>query len=162
MFIGINFEEYFNAKIGAIETITARKIIQPSPKERRTFMEIVDIHFQNQNLYDRLKTLMSIPQSEWMNEHKIENEKCDRQMITGMLTAEQQTKKTRTTAWSPTFSKAVLTKAFSKIIMSLKINHKKPSARICSWADDLGIPDITAINIQRIKKELRSAQKSKV
>jgi hypothetical protein len=124
-------------------------------------MEIADVHFQNQNLYNRLKTLMAIPSSQWTEEHTTSKyEKCDHQMIIGMLTAEQNTKKVKTTAWLPTFSNAVSIKEFLKIILSLKINHNKPSERVSTWAAALNIPDITAIDIQTIKKELWLAQKS--
>jgi hypothetical protein len=103
---------------------------------------------------------MAIPPSEWNYEHSTEYEKCDQQMIIGMLTAEQCTKKIKTTAWSPTFSKAVSIKALWKIILSLKTIHKKPSKRVRTWATVLDIPDITTIDIQTIKKELQIAQKS--
>jgi hypothetical protein len=79
LFITINFEDFFNTKLGAIDTIAARKLIQASPKERQKFMELVDTHFQNQNLYERLRNLMAIPSSEWNSEHSIEYEKCDQQ-----------------------------------------------------------------------------------
>jgi hypothetical protein len=35
LFITINFEDFFNTKLGAIDTIAARKLIQASPKERK-------------------------------------------------------------------------------------------------------------------------------
>jgi hypothetical protein len=92
--------------------------------------------------------------------HPQKHKKCDQQMIIGMLSAEQHTKKINTTAWSPTFLKAVSIKAFWKIMLSLRMNHTQPSERVRTWALDLNITDIANIDIQTIKKELRMAQKS--
>jgi hypothetical protein len=39
------------------------------------------------------------------------------------------------------------------------MNYKKPSNRIRIWAEEFGISDIANIDIQTIKKELRTAQK---
>jgi hypothetical protein len=80
-------------------------------------------------------------------------------MIAGMLQAERQTKKTKLVAWSPTFAKAVSNKAFWKIAVSLKMTHKYPSDKFLRWAKDLGVPHIRSLDIQTLKKELRSAQK---
>jgi hypothetical protein len=102
---------------------------------------------------------MTIPDTEWQQEHKIKYEQCDTQMIAGMLQAKRQTKKTKLVAWSPMFAKAVSNKAFWKIAVSLKMTHKYPSDKFLRWAEDLGVPNIRSLDIQMLKKELRLAQK---
>jgi hypothetical protein len=159
IFTVIDFETFFNTKITPSDTITARNLVQATPKERKIFLESVDNHFQNQNIFECLKRLISILQSEWSENHREEYEKSDHQMIIGMLQAEKRTKKTKTVSWSPKFAKAVSQKAFWKIALSLKMIHKQPSEKFMSWATDLGFSNINTLDVQTIKRELRTAQK---
>jgi exonuclease III len=120
VFIVVNITAILKTLVNSIDTITARKLIQASPKERKMFLKEADKHFSNQNLYNRLKKLMSIQETEWGPTNIEEYEHCDREMITGMLYAERQTRKIKTTAWSPKFAQAVSIKAFWKIALSQK------------------------------------------
>jgi hypothetical protein len=134
-------------------------LIQASPKERKLFLETADKHFNNQNLYNRLKKLGEVTATEWNSSHTNEYEQCDKQMINGMLYAEKAARKTKTTAWSPEFAKAVNLKSFWKIALSQKITHTRPSEEFISWANTLGITNFRDINIHEIKRQLRMAQK---
>jgi hypothetical protein len=139
--------------------VTARKLQQATPKERQIFLETAHYHFENQNVYDRLNRLAATPHEEWTTEQTREYEKCDQEMINGMLSAEIKTRKTNTTSWSPIFGKAVSAKAFWKIAMALKMTHKRPSDKYMQWAQQMGIEDFKVIDIITIKKNLRLAQK---
>jgi hypothetical protein len=152
-------KQILNAQVKPIDSITARKLIQATLKERKIFLDESDFHFQNQNIYERLKKLTEVMVNEWDNRHTLEYEKCDKQMIIGMLRAEAKTKKKHTTSWSPTFAKAVNQKSFWKIVLSLKLTHKLPSTDSQTWASSLGIEDIKHIDINTIKINLRQAQR---
>jgi hypothetical protein len=158
LFIKINLEKILSISVRPINTITARKLTQASPRERKIFLEEADCHFSNQNLYQRLKKLVTIPPSEWDAEHIKEYERCDREMINGMLAAEKKTRRINTTAWSPTFAKAVNTKTFWKITLSQKLTHRKPSNEFKAWANELGFHDFDKIHISEIKQRFRNAQ----
>lgn len=159
LFVTIDIEKILQSKTKAIDSITARKLQQTTPKERQIFLETVHYHFENQNVYERLKKLVNAPQEDWTSEHTQVYENCDQQMITGMLSAEIKTRKTNTTSWSPIFGKAVSTKAFWKIALSLKMTHTRPSDDYIQWAQQMGIMDFKGIDIVMIKKNLRLAQK---
>jgi hypothetical protein len=88
----------------------------------------------------------------------MEYEKCDTQMIIGMLHAETKTKKVKSTSWSPTFAKAVSCKAFWKIALSHKLLHRYPSHKLIQWAKDLGVDNFMTLDILTIKSKLREAQ----
>jgi hypothetical protein len=53
LFVKVNLEQILKTTIKAIDTITARKLTQATPRERKIFLEEVDKHFNNQNLYQR-------------------------------------------------------------------------------------------------------------
>jgi hypothetical protein len=76
-----------------------------------------------------------------------------------MLAAEKQTKKTKTTSWSPKFAKAIAAKAFWKIGLSLKMTHTHPSKKFEQWAAEMGVSEFKEIDIAGAKKELRTAQR---
>jgi hypothetical protein len=158
LFIRLRIEKILQAQVNPIDSITARKLIQATPKERKIFLEESDLHFQNQNIYERLKKLTELTVNEWENEQVLEYEKCDKQMIIGMLRAEAKTKKIKTTSWSPTFAKAANQKAFWKIALSMKLTHKMPSDDFKTWANTLGIEDVKQLDINTIKTYLRQAQ----
>jgi hypothetical protein len=121
LFVNIDIEKILQSKTNAIDSVTARKLQQATPKERKIFLETAYYHFNNHNVYDRLNRLVTTPHEEWTTEHTREYEKCDKEMINGMLSVEIKTRKTNTTSWSPTFGKAVSAKAFWKIAMALTI-----------------------------------------
>jgi hypothetical protein len=52
IFVVINIDNILNTKIGAIQSITAWKLIQASQKERKIFIKEVDKHYNNQNIYN--------------------------------------------------------------------------------------------------------------
>jgi hypothetical protein len=118
LFVVINIEGILGTKIGSINTIMARKLLQASPKERKIFLTEADKHYNNQNLYNRLKKLTAVPESEWDSTHIEEFERCDREMVIGMRHAEKQTRKTKNVSWSPKFAQAVNLKTFWKIALS--------------------------------------------
>jgi hypothetical protein len=96
---------------------------------------------------------------EWTQEHLQKYERCNEQHIQGMLSAEKKTRKIRTTPWSPKFGAAVSWKSFWKIALSLKLTHTRPSDEYITWSQALGIQDFKSIDVTRVKKELRAAQK---
>jgi hypothetical protein len=158
IFVTINMENILSSKITATDTITARKLQQATPRERELFLREVNRYYENQNIYQRLKELQADDET-WTEDNKKEYEWCDQIMIHGMLLAEQQTRKLKTTPWSPLFGKAVNKKSFWKTALSLKINCTRPNEEFVKWAESLGIENIRSTNIQTIKKNLRTAQK---
>jgi ABC-type uncharacterized transport system fused permease/ATPase subunit len=81
IFVVVNIDSILNTKIGAIQSITARKLIQASRKEQKIFIEEVDKHFNNQNLCNRLKKLSAVQESEWDSNHTEEFERCNQEMV---------------------------------------------------------------------------------
>jgi hypothetical protein len=53
----------------------------------------VDKHFNNQNLYQRLRNLTAIKESERDMTHTTQFKQCDKTMVARMLAAESTTKK---------------------------------------------------------------------
>lgn len=159
IFIKINIEKLLSAQINSIDSITARKLTQATPKERKIFLEEVHLHWVNQNLYERLKKLAEVPQHEWDERNSDEYEHCDKQMVQGMLSAEKKARKVKVVPWSPIFAKAVNSKAFWKIALQLKTMHRMPSEKFLAWAATLGISDFKSIDTNTVKKNLRKAQK---
>jgi hypothetical protein len=159
LFIKVNLGKILQTLVTQIDTITARKLNQETPKERKIFLEKLDNHYQSQNLYQRLRKLTENEESEWDKENVKTYKKCDNEMVAGMLLAESYTKKTKTTSWSPTFAEAINNKTFWKIAMSLKMNYRHPSQDFQNWAKTRGIPDIQSIELSTIKRNFRNAQK---
>jgi hypothetical protein len=114
LFIKANLQKILQMTVTQMDTIMARKLTQATPKECHIFLEQLDKHYQNQNLYKRLKTKAALNELEWNDNHIKVYEKCDKAMVEGMLSAESATKKTNTTSWSPTFAKAVNKKPSGK------------------------------------------------
>jgi hypothetical protein len=54
-----------SAQVQSVDSITARKLTQVTPRERKVFLKEVHSHWVNQNLYDRLKKLVDVPHHEW-------------------------------------------------------------------------------------------------
>jgi hypothetical protein len=122
------------------------------------FITALDEHYEAQNLYHRLSTLTKINPEQWNETYQDEYNKCDEQHIIGMLAAEKKMCKVKTTAWSPTYSKAVESEAFWKIALSLKKNtHTKPHQKSVKWAITRNIYEFGKIGLQEI--QLRKAQK---
>jgi hypothetical protein len=142
------------------ESIATRLINAATPKEREKFLYEVHRHYESQNLYNRLIKLWETTKQEWTKECESEYNACDEQHIIGMISVERKTCREKLFAWSPTFGKAIETKAFWKIILSIQRNHTWPAERIKLWAQDsYGIEDIRAIPISEINSRLREAQK---
>jgi hypothetical protein len=151
IFVAINMENILSSQIKAIDTITARKLQQATPRERETFLREVNRYLDNQNIYQRLKKLQS-DDEKWSEDNKNEYELCDQTMIHGMLMAEQRTRKLKMTPWSPIFGKAVNKKSFWKIALSLKTNCTRPNDEFVKWATSLGIENFRSTDITMIKK----------
>jgi hypothetical protein len=160
LFIKVNMNELLSTRVQPIDAITARKLIQATPRERTIFLEAVNDHWSNQNLYERLQKLTAVPQQNWSDNDGEEFEKCDEQLIKGMISAETKTKKLPTIAWSPIFAKAVNLKSFWKIALQLKTMHRMPSDKFLTWAESIGIMDFKSLDITTVKQQLRLAQKS--
>jgi hypothetical protein len=159
LFIKINLDELLSTRVQPIDSITARKLVQATPKERKIFLEAVNTHWTSQNLYERLQKLTKVSHPNWSDSDREEFEKCDEQMIKGMLSAETKTRKTPTVAWSPIFAKAINLKSFWKIALQLKTMHRMPSDKYIIWAKSIGIMDFTSLDIKTVKQQLRQAQK---
>jgi exonuclease III len=97
LFIKIQIGDILSTSVSPMDSITAWKPIQATPKERKIFLEEVDRLLQNQNLYERLRKLASLTNGEWNNEATEEYELCDKRMIESLIIAETKTKKTKTT-----------------------------------------------------------------
>jgi hypothetical protein len=158
LFIDIAIENILSTNVSAIDSITARKLIQATPKERHFFIQSVNEYLENQNVYERLR-LLHDKTSTWTSSDSNEYEACDETLIQGMLWAESKTRRIRTTAWSPKFGAAVAKKSFWKIALSLKSNCRRPNEDFIRWAESLGIPDFKSLSIQTVKKELKIAQR---
>jgi hypothetical protein len=98
------------------------------------FLSELDLHYIAHNLYGRLSNLWATQIEKWDENCEKEFNACDDQHIIGMIAVEKKTCKEKRYAWSPMYSKAVETKAFWKIILSLKRNCSRPSERIKEWA----------------------------
>jgi hypothetical protein len=159
LFIKVNLQKILQTSVTQIDTITARKLTQATPKERHIFLAQLGNHYQNQNLYKRLRHLAEIKNTEWNDSHTTKYERCDRILVEGMITAESTTKKTKMTSWSPTFANAVNKKTFWKIALSIKTNHRRASQEYLNWATEFGINDFYGIDIQTTKHKFREAQK---
>jgi hypothetical protein len=159
LFVKINFEKLFSTNVQSIDSTAARKLTQATPKERKIFLQEANLHFESQNIYERLKKLRGISQDEWGKEMDEEFEKCDTEVIRGMLAAESKTRKTKTVAWSPKFAKAVNYKSFWKVALQLKTTHRPPSEKFLQWAESLGINDYKMLDMATVKQNLRKSQK---
>jgi hypothetical protein len=114
-----------------------------------------------QHLYDRLSELWSkAATGEWSIEDEEEYNKCDVQHIIGMLAAEKKTCKMKLHPWSPKFSKAVETKNFWKILLTLKRHHIRPDLKVLSWGESLGITEVSTLQMTFINSKLHEAQKT--
>jgi hypothetical protein len=159
LFIRINISEILKARVTAVESRHARKLQNATPKERALFLEAVNSHYEQQNLYERMQKLREEASHQWTQEMIDEYEKCDKQHIAGMLAAEKKLSKVRRQAWSPKFGAAISKKAFWKIALSLRMTHTRPSDEYITWAISLGIEDFKGIDVSTIKKKLREAQR---
>jgi hypothetical protein len=159
LFIKVNMGQILQMTIKAIDSITARKLTQATPREQNLFLEEVDKNFSNQNLYQRLRKLAEVRPDEWNKTHEAEYEQCDRQMIDGMLKAENWTKKIPHTSWSPKFAAAVNKKSFWKVALSLCMTHKRPSSAFLEWAEQLNVQDFNSLSTMTIKQAYRSLQR---
>jgi hypothetical protein len=142
-----------------VESRSARKLQNATPKERQLFLEAVFQHYQQQNLSERLQKIRDETNKEWTTELYEEYERCDFQHINGMLAAEKQISKTKNKPWSPIFGAAISKKAFWKIALSLRLTYKRPSTEYLTWAKSLGIEDFQALSLQTIKQKLRESQR---
>jgi hypothetical protein len=111
VFIKVDLSGVLSTQVQTVESMTSRLISSATPRERETFLQTVHKHYKAQNLYQRLAKLNAISTDQWNEYHQEEYNKCDEQHILGMLAAEKKTCKVKTTAWSPTYSKVVESKA---------------------------------------------------
>jgi hypothetical protein len=160
IFARINISKILQSKMSPAESIAQRLLISATPNERKTFLHELHMHYESQNLYNRLQALWQTSTADWTSDLQTEYDRCDDQHIKGMLAAEKKTCKKKLYDWSPAFSKAVEVKAFWKIILSLRRNYIRPNAKLAAWADSLNISDIHALTEKMIKAELRLAQKN--
>jgi hypothetical protein len=160
VFIRVDLQAVMATEIHPTESKATRLITSATPREREKFLHELDIHYQAQNLYERMSNLWNIQKENWTEENEQEYNACDEQHIIGMIAAEKKTCKEKRFAWSPAFSKAIEEKGFWKIILSLKRNCSRPSQRIHTWAVSLGIQDITKLTVSEANCKLREAQKN--
>jgi hypothetical protein len=159
IFVRLDLKGLLSTEVHQLESSASRLLHSATPKEHMKFIAELYIHYEAQNLFERLDRLWNTPIQEWTEIHEMEYNNCDMQHITGMLAAERKTCKEKRFAWSPKFSKAVENKAFWKIILSLRRYYSKPSQKIINWAKSRGINDIEGIPISTINSNLRAAQK---
>lgn len=161
IFIKIDLQNVLSSKIHPTESIASRLIHSATPKEREKFLMELDAHYIAQNLYDRLNELwMKAESGEWSINDEEEYNKCDEQHILGMLAAEKKTCKVKLHPWSPKFSKAVETKNFWKIMLTMKRHHVRLDHKAIVWGESLGISNVNNLSIQFINSKLREAQKN--
>jgi hypothetical protein len=151
LFASIDIENILTTKVQAIDSITARKLQQATPKEREKFIQETHFNLNNNNVYQHLRMLQTKDKASWSSVDEQEYEHCDQHVIHGMLLAEKKTRKMKTSSWSPTFGKAIAYKSLWKIALSLKINHKYPNEDFVCWV----------LSLYRIaQKELREIERS--
>jgi hypothetical protein len=157
IFVDISIDNILSAKVTPVNSITARRLVQATPKERTIFLQKANEFMESQNVYQRLQKLKE-KTSCWTEDDIKEYEACDEVVIQGILWAENKTRHVKTTAWSPKFGAAVAKKSFWKIALSLKTNCKLPSHGFLRWAESMDIIDFKGITLQNVKKELKKAQ----
>jgi hypothetical protein len=138
IFAHIDISKILATEVHPSESCPTRGLIAVTPKEREKFMEELDLHYQSQNLYQRLQDLWATPHDEWNSSHETEYDKCDEQHIIGMLASEKKTCRTKLHAWPPKYSKAVKDKAFWKIALSLRRSYIRPNDKFYRWATARG------------------------
>jgi hypothetical protein len=128
IFIRCDLARILSMEIHPLESSATRLLTSATPKEREKFIIELDVHYESQNLYERLQRLWNVNPPEWDETNTSEFNKCDEQHIIGMI-SEKKTCKIKTTSWSPTYCKAVEDKAFWKIALSLRRTYTRPNAK---------------------------------
>jgi hypothetical protein len=158
IFAEIDIESVLATKVQSIDSTSARKLHQATPKERTRFLQEADVFLESHGIYEKLKKLHDKNKDEWDHSDINEFEKCDDMLIQGVLHAEKLTQRIKNTPWSPRFATAVNKKSFWKIALSLKLNHRFPNENFIQWSKSLGIEDFNAIATPTVKSYLRAAQ----
>jgi hypothetical protein len=104
--------------------------MQATSKQRDLFLTKVNKHFQNQNINECLHQLSNIPVQQWSHKNTIEFEKCNKQMIIGMLHAGNVRKKQKLISWSRTFANTVSKKSFLENSNAVKDDTQTTIIRI--------------------------------
>jgi hypothetical protein len=78
LFVILDIKQILQTAVSPIDSASARRLQQATPKERQIFLENTHFHFENQNLYTRLEKLMSSPMTEWTTDQINEYEACDK------------------------------------------------------------------------------------
>jgi hypothetical protein len=77
-------------EIHPLESSATRLLTSATPKEREKFIIELDVHYESQNLYERLQRLWNVNPPEWDETNTSEFNKCDEQHIIGMISAEKK------------------------------------------------------------------------
>jgi hypothetical protein len=91
VFAQLDIESILSATVKPIDSITARKLNQATPKERAKFLQEADTFLEAHGIYEKLKRLNNKPPSEWDHTDVDVFEKCDDMIIQGVLHAEKAT-----------------------------------------------------------------------
>jgi hypothetical protein len=78
-----------------LESPSTRLLTSATPKEREKFIIELDVHYESQNLYERLQRLWNVNPPEWDDTHTYEFNKCDEQHIIGMISAEKKSARSK-------------------------------------------------------------------
>jgi hypothetical protein len=74
--------------VTTIDSITARKLQQATPRERETFVQKAFEILNNQNIFNTLNTLSE--STKWLQEDTDKYEECDKTIIQSMIIAEEK------------------------------------------------------------------------
>jgi hypothetical protein len=156
IFATIQIDKVLMANVSTVDSITARKLQQATPRERETFILKAYEILENQNIFQKMNSLNA--ETTWSEDNRKTYETCDELITQSMIIAEGHTRRLKVTPWSPKFAIVVAKKSFWKIALSLKINHIRPNSDYLKWAESYNIQDFASLPISVIKQSLRQAQ----
>jgi hypothetical protein len=71
IFARINLSKILQSKMNPAESSAQRLLIPASPNERKMFLNKLHMHYESQNLYNRLQSLWQTSKDDWTNDHQI-------------------------------------------------------------------------------------------
>jgi hypothetical protein len=124
IFIDLKLGEYLKGCPTAIEGSVARLLRSNHPKQLSKYKCKLWDRLTNQNIFNRVQKLLSIPKGSWTPAHTKEQEAIDRELTEAMLQAEKEACRKRNLPWSPALKKATLVVAYWKIALGGFMNNK--------------------------------------
>jgi hypothetical protein len=69
IFIRCDISRLLSTEIHPLESSLTRLLISATPKERKKFIIELDLHYESQNLYNRMQRLWNVNPPDWDNDH---------------------------------------------------------------------------------------------